>query len=197
MNPIRSHLDSLVNVETGVQLPPFCLVTQDLPPLALNLPKVVGVGSAVPSSTARPSAQSGTKPLPIPAGRLRDRRLREVKEGVRYAGLVLEGTKSMCGHVCHNTQILDIVVLMEDDPNKQWTFQKAINHDEANLLTQIHFLHISQGLGNFQCFEDFQETICQVERKSLFNKLQALASGNKYALHDIYGPDSRYTCRGQ
>jgi hypothetical protein len=82
MNPIRSHLDSLVNVETGVQLPPFCLVMQDLPPLTLNLPKVVGVGSAVPSSTARPSVQSGTKRLPIPAGRLRDRRLREVKEGV-------------------------------------------------------------------------------------------------------------------
>jgi hypothetical protein len=43
-------------------------------------------------------------------------------------------------------------------------------------------------LGNFQRFEDFQEAICQVEWKSLFNKLQALASGNKYALHDIYGP---------
>jgi hypothetical protein len=68
--------------ETGVQLPPFCLVTQDLPPMTLNLPKVVGVGSAVPSSTARPSVQSGTRPLPIPAGRLRDRQLKEVKEGV-------------------------------------------------------------------------------------------------------------------
>jgi hypothetical protein len=82
MNPVQSHLNSLVKVETGVQLPPFCLVTQDLPPMTLNLPKVVGVGSAGPSSTARPSVQSGTKPLPIPAGRLRDRRLKEVKEGV-------------------------------------------------------------------------------------------------------------------
>jgi hypothetical protein len=40
-------------------------------------------------------------------------------------------------------------------------------------------------LGNFQRFEEFQEAVCQVERKSLFNKLQALASGNKY---NIYGP---------
>jgi hypothetical protein len=105
----------------------------------------------------------------------------------RYAGLLLEGKKSMCGHVCNNTQIPDVVVCMDDDPNKDWTFQKALNHDEANLLTHIHFLHISRGLGNFQRFEDFQEAICQVKRKSLFNKLQALASGNKYALHDIYG----------
>jgi hypothetical protein len=43
-------------------------------------------------------------------------------------------------------------------------------------------------LGNFQRFEDFPEAVCQVERKSLFNKLQALASGNKYALQDIYSP---------
>jgi hypothetical protein len=35
---------------------------------------------------------------------------------------------------------------------------------------------------------EFQEAVCQVERKGLFNKLQALASGNKYALDDIYGP---------
>jgi hypothetical protein len=107
----------------------------------------------------------------------------------RYAGLVLKGTRSMCGHVCHNTQIPDVVVCMEDDnPNKDWKFQKALNHDEANLLNHMHFLHISSGLGNFQRIEDFQEAICQVEWKSLFNKLQALASGNKYALHDIYGP---------
>jgi hypothetical protein len=76
----------------------------------------------------------------------------------RYAGLVLEGTRSMFGHVCHSTQIPDVVACMEDnDPNKDWRFQKALNHDEANLLTHVNFLHISRGLGNFQRFEDFQE----------------------------------------
>jgi nitrogen fixation protein len=107
-------------------------------------------------------------------------------ETKRYAGLILEGTRSMCGHVCHNTQIPDLVVCMEaNDPNKDWKFQKAVNHDKANLLTHVHFLHLNRGLGNFQGFEEIQEAVCQVERKSLFNKLQALASGNKY---DIYGP---------
>jgi hypothetical protein len=53
----------------------------------------------------------------------------------------------------------------------------------------MHFLHPSvEAWGNFWRFEEFQEAVCQVERKGLFNKLQALASGNKYALHDIYGP---------
>jgi hypothetical protein len=57
-----------------------------------------------------------------------------------YAGLVLEGTRSMRGHVCHNTQIPDVVACMEDDnPNKDWKFQKALNHDEANLLTHVQF----------------------------------------------------------
>jgi hypothetical protein len=74
----------------------------------------------------------------------------EQNETKRYAGVVLEGTRSMCGHVCHNTQITDVVACMEDDdPNKDWKFQKALNHDEANLLTHVHFLHISRELGEF------------------------------------------------
>jgi hypothetical protein len=73
----------------------------------------------------------------------------------RYAGLVLEGKKSMCGHVCHNTHIPDVVVCMDDDPNKEWKFQKALNHDKANLLTHIHFLHISRGLGEFPAIRRF------------------------------------------
>jgi hypothetical protein len=75
-----------------------------------------------------------------------------------------------------------------EDPNRDWKFLKAIDHETVNLLTHMHFLHLSRGLGNFRRFEEFQDAVCQVERKGLFNKLQALASGNKYALHDIYRP---------
>jgi hypothetical protein len=66
LNPIQSHLNSLVQAEAGAQLPPFCLVTHDLPPMERI--RVVA-GSAGPSSIGKPSARSGTKPLPIPAGR--------------------------------------------------------------------------------------------------------------------------------
>jgi hypothetical protein len=59
-------------------------------------------------------------------------------ETKRYAGLVLEGTRSMCGHVCHKTHIPDVIVCMDTkDPNKDWKFQKSIDHEEVNLLTHI------------------------------------------------------------
>jgi hypothetical protein len=73
-------------------------------------------------------------------------------------------------------------------PTRTGSSGKSIDHEEVNLLTHMHFLHLNRGLGNFRRFEEFQEAVCQVERKGLFNKLQALASGNKYSLHDIYGP---------
>jgi hypothetical protein len=77
---------------------------------------------------------------------------------------------------------------MPKTPTRTGSSRSLSTLDEVNLLTHMHFLHLNRGLGNFQRFEEFQEAVCQVERKSLFNKLQALASGNKYALHDIYGP---------
>jgi hypothetical protein len=82
INPVESHLNLLVQVEAGVQLPPFCLVTQDLPSMSLDRIKVVA-GSAGPLIIGKPSVQSGTKPLPIPAGQLREKRLKEIKEGIQ------------------------------------------------------------------------------------------------------------------
>jgi hypothetical protein len=76
MNPVKSHLNLLVRVEARAQLPPFCLVTQDLPPMSLEGVRVVAV-SVIPSSTERPSAQPGTKPLPIPT-----EQLGEIQEGI-------------------------------------------------------------------------------------------------------------------
>jgi hypothetical protein len=81
LNPEESHLNSLVKVEAGAQPPPFCLVTQDLPSMSLNRLKVVA-GPVGPSSIGKPSDQSGTKPLPIPVGLQRDKRLIEIKEGI-------------------------------------------------------------------------------------------------------------------
>jgi hypothetical protein len=65
MNPMMSRLNLLVKVEAGEQLPPLCLLTQDLPPMSLERAKVVG--SATPPSTSASTAQSGTRHLHLPS----------------------------------------------------------------------------------------------------------------------------------
>jgi hypothetical protein len=50
LNPIQSHLNSLVQVEAGAQLPPFCLVTQDLTSMLLERIRVVA-GSVGPRAS--------------------------------------------------------------------------------------------------------------------------------------------------
>jgi hypothetical protein len=118
-NPVRSHLNSLVKVEAGVQLPPFCLVTQDLLSMLLSRPKVVA-GSAVPSSIVKPSTKSGTKPLPIPAGRLRDKRLKEKKEGV----------------LRHNQECREVQDRLNRE--RQWLHRVAVRYGlSTNLWTAI------------------------------------------------------------
>jgi hypothetical protein len=60
MNPVMSHLNSLVKVEAGDQLPLFCQLTQDLPPMSLERARVIA-GSATPPSTSPSTAQPGTR----------------------------------------------------------------------------------------------------------------------------------------
>jgi hypothetical protein len=52
MNPVKSHLNSLVKVEAGDQLPPFCLLTQDLPPMWLERARVTAGSATLPSTSA-------------------------------------------------------------------------------------------------------------------------------------------------
>jgi hypothetical protein len=68
----------------------------------------------------------------------------EQNETKNFAGLLLKGTRSLCGHVCHNTQIPNVIACLEiEDPNRYWRFLKALDHEIDNLLTHRHFLHLS------------------------------------------------------
>jgi hypothetical protein len=82
MNPVMNHLNLLVQVEAREQLPRFCLLTQDLPPISLERAKVVG--SAIPPSTSASSARSGTRHLRPPSrtSPLDPARLHEIQEGI-------------------------------------------------------------------------------------------------------------------
>jgi hypothetical protein len=118
LNPIQSHLNSLVQAEAGAQLPPFCLVTQDLPPMSLERIRVVA-RSAGPSSIGKTSVQSGTKPLPIPAGRLRERRLRAIQEGILQ----------------HNQECRDVEERLNRE--RQQLHWVAVRYGLSNLWTDI------------------------------------------------------------
>jgi hypothetical protein len=140
INPVQSHLNSLVKVEAGAQLPPFCLVTQDLPSMSLNRLKVVA-GPAGPSSIGKPSAQSGTKPLPIPAGRLRYKRLKEIKEGI----------------LRHNQECRDVQERLNGE--RQWLHRVAVRYGlSTNLWTAIIlmipiFLHEAEQFNGFLVYD--------------------------------------------
>jgi hypothetical protein len=117
INPVESHLNSLVRVEAGAQLPPFCLVTlvtQLLPPMSLEGVRVVA-GSVIPSSTRRPSAQPGTKRSPISAVRLR-----EIQEGILQ----------------HNLKCRDVQEHLNRE--RQWLHRAAVRYGlSTNLWTAI------------------------------------------------------------
>jgi hypothetical protein len=87
--------------------------------MSLNRLKVVA-GPAGPLSTGKPSAQSGTKPLPIAAGWLRDKRLREIKEGILQ----------------HNHECRDVQERLNCE--RQWLHRVAIRYGlSTNLWTAI------------------------------------------------------------
>jgi hypothetical protein len=90
MNPEMSHLNLLVKVEARDQVPPFRLLTQDLPPMSLERERVIA-GSATPPNTSASTAQPGTKHshLPIPT-----ERQQEIQEGILQHNLECQDVKA-------------------------------------------------------------------------------------------------------
>jgi hypothetical protein len=114
MNPVQSHLNSLVRVEAGVQLPRFCLVTQDLPPMSLEGVRVIA-GSATPRSTSAPSAQPGTRPSPLP---ISVEWLQEIQEGILQHNL---GCRDVQAHLNSKRHRLHHVAVRYGLSTNLWT----------------------------------------------------------------------------
>jgi hypothetical protein len=67
-------------------------------------------------------------------------------------------------------------------------FLKWANQDMIGLQSQLAYLHLANGIGIGRSFNQIQPSICQVERKTIWNKLQALAtSKSPYSLIDLVG----------
>jgi hypothetical protein len=114
MNPVESHLNLLVRVEAGAQLPPFCLVTQDLPPMSLEGVRVIA-GSVIPPNTRSTSAQPGTRPSPSP---IPVERLQEIQEGILQHNLECRDVQA---HLNSESQQLHRVAVRYGLSTNLWT----------------------------------------------------------------------------
>jgi hypothetical protein len=93
----------------------------------------------------------------------------------QFAGVVIREPTRVCDMLCHSTHIKGIVICISGE-------QPHVK----NIETQLAFLHLRMNLDDLQRFSEIQHHLCRLERKSLYNKLQAIAGGrNPYALMDI------------
>ena len=110
----------------------------------------------------------------------------------QYAGLILRQPQSICRVRCFSTQNKGLTVCLlreHDEPVPKAAFKEHFDVQSAAVQTQLSYLHLSSSLQTRERFVLVQAALCEVERKTLYNKLQAVAgSRNPYSLLDLYGP---------
>ena len=118
----------------------------------------------------------------------------------QYAGLQLREPQSVCGLHCHGTQIKGLVGCLlrpHDTPLPQAQFKSYFDPTIANIQTQLAFLHLGSNFAMYSRFDALQQGLCNVDRRSMFNKIQAISgANNQYALLDIYGPGHKIYVAG-
>jgi hypothetical protein len=110
----------------------------------------------------------------------------------RYAGLILKEAVRICELNCFGTQVTGLVVCLQRDLKgllPKFSFRPAFNPQRIDTQTQLGYLHLNSHLHLHQKFEEVQADICQLDRRSMYQKLQAIAGAdNRYALLDLFGP---------
>ena len=121
-------------------------------------------------------------------------------ESDQYAGLVIRKPQAVCGMHCHATQIQGIVLCLlrdHDTPMPQANFKSYFDPTIPNLQAQLSFTHLGTNMKMYRRFETMQQALCEVDRKVMHNKIQAISgANNQYALLDYYGPGYRIYVAG-
>ncbi len=121
------------------------------------------------------------------------------QSGDQYAGLVIKKATSLCDTHCYATQIpgIEVCVLREGDrPLPPHTFKASFKQEQAGIQTQLGHLHLGTNMRMHARFEQVQTDLCELERKVLHGRLQALKGDNPYALADLYGPGHEVVVAG-
>lgn len=110
----------------------------------------------------------------------------------QYAGLVLRKATSVCQVHGYSTQIRGVVVILlreGDAPIPQADFRERVVSSGAHQQGQLAYLHLGTNLAAEERAAALWTQICEVDRRVLAGRLQALAgAANPYSLLDIHGP---------
>jgi len=108
----------------------------------------------------------------------------------QYGGFLIKDTISICDAQCLTTQvdgILVCIILPFYGSIPDAKFNPTFAQLKADLFTRMSHMHITTNMRMNRNFESIQLDLCQTERRTNFNKLQAIAMRNPYALLDVYG----------
>ena len=114
----------------------------------------------------------------------------------QYAGLVIKELNRPCGHICYRTHIPQLSICpwtTESDEmgngKRDDLFNPSADTARVNIQTQLGHMHFGTHLEVSEAFRQVSQTLCELDRKILGNKLQAIAGeSTPYALMDLYGP---------
>ena len=114
----------------------------------------------------------------------------------RYVGLILKEPTNMCNLQCFNTQIPETMACIYDQFEEPSNLLHYILHLQSlqqnktiSKQTKLSYLHLHSNFQNYDNFKQLQKNICNLDKKSLYNKLQSISnSNNQHALLDLYGP---------
>lgn len=113
----------------------------------------------------------------------------------QYAGLVIKGKQPICGGIwtCYATHIKGLMVcpynIDEKYKDQDYDFKESADTTSIELQSQTGYIHLSTSLQKLKAFAKIQADICAIDRKTLNNKIQAIAGeSTPYALMDLYGP---------
>jgi hypothetical protein len=119
----------------------------------------------------------------------------ENEENHQFAGLTLKGTVHICGTRCYATQLKGVMVCIiptDSSPIPRRKFRPEFDQEKVTQGARLGHLVFETNLRVYSRFAEVQTDLCEVERKTAYNKLQALAGGdNAYALLDTYGRGHR------
>ena len=112
----------------------------------------------------------------------------------QYAGLIVKEVNRYCGRTCYKTHIRHLNLCPWTEPIDKTTvndnlFNPSADTTNVNIQSQLGHMHFTTHLEVSEAFRRVAQAMCELDRKTLSNKLQAIAGeSTPYALMDLYGP---------